>query len=163
MATREKYNACMRPYIKGKDKTKEQRQMDFCIGAKVCSGKAKDEEARQLCSLPKEPKPPKRTKRKQAEQDTCNPNQFFEIASQFKNLYIDVNSPRCVPCRDLNTLIREAEIPYQIVEIPEDCVEIIDQLGVEAFPTVVKMSKGKIVARHDGAPEDTIEKMKRGL
>lgn len=162
---REKYNTCMRPYIKGKDKTKEQRQQGFCVGAKICSGKAKDDkEAQYLCSLPKEPKPEKKSaRRRQQEQDACNPEQFFEIASQFRNLYIDVNSPRCQPCQELGTLIRGAEIPHQIVEVPETCLEIIDRLGVESFPTVVKMSKGKVVARHEGAPADTIELMKKGL
>jgi len=162
---RAKYNSCMSPFIKGKDKTKEQRQTDFCIGAKICSSKAKDEkEARSLCLLPKEPKLVKKTaKRKQAEKDACNYDQFYEIASQFKDLYVDVNSERCQPCRELNSLMKEAEIPFQIVQIPEDCFEIIDKLGIESFPTVVKMSKGKIVARHNGPPEDTIELMKKGL
>lgn len=50
MATREEYNACMRPFITG-SKPKEERKRDFCIGAKVCSGKATTkEEAAQLCS-----------------------------------------------------------------------------------------------------------------
>lgn len=165
MATREKYNTCMKPYIRGSNKTKEQRQMNFCIGAKVCSGKAKnEEEAKKLCLLPKEPKPVK-VKRGKKASDTnyCDTGQFFEIASQFKNLYIDVNSQRCQPCQALNVLIREAEIPFQIVQVPEECLDIIDQLGVESFPTVVKMSKGKIVARHDRSPEEIIEKMKLGL
>jgi len=49
----------MSPYMKG-SKPKEQRQLDFCIGSKVCSQKAKnEEEARQICLLPKEPKPVK--------------------------------------------------------------------------------------------------------
>jgi len=53
------YNRCMSPYMKG-SKPKEQRQLDFCIGSKVCSQKAKnEEEARQICLLPKEPKPVK--------------------------------------------------------------------------------------------------------
>jgi len=162
---REKYNTCIRPYIKGKDKTKEQRQQDFCVGAKICSSKAKDEkEATYLCSLPKEPKPEKKSaRRRQEEQNTCDPEQFFEIASQFKDLYIDINSPRCQPCHELGALIKEADIPFQIVEVPETCLEIIDRLGVESFPTVVKMHKGKVMTRHDGAPEDTIELMKKGL
>ena len=56
MATREEYNACMRPYITGKGKSKEERQRSFCIGAKVCSGKAQSEEqGADLCakSVPK--------------------------------------------------------------------------------------------------------------
>jgi len=46
----------MRPFITGSGKTKEERKQGFCIGAKVCSGKAKtEEEAAQLCAatLPK--------------------------------------------------------------------------------------------------------------
>lgn len=56
-ATREEYNTCMRPYITGKGKTREQRKLDFCIGAKVCSGKAQtDEEAKVICDVPRIPK-----------------------------------------------------------------------------------------------------------
>jgi len=54
---RAKYNACMSPFIRGKDKTKEERQMGFCVGAKLCSGKAKSEdEARKICNQPHLPK-----------------------------------------------------------------------------------------------------------
>lgn len=57
MSKREEYNKCIIPYISG-SKPKEQRRLDFCVGAKVCSGKAKDRaEAERLCSLPKELKP----------------------------------------------------------------------------------------------------------
>jgi len=60
MATREQYNTCMKPYISGQH---EDRKLDFCIGAKMCAGKAStEEEARQICLLPKEPKAP-RTRR----------------------------------------------------------------------------------------------------
>lgn len=54
------YTQCMIPYMKGTGKTKEQRQRDMCIGAKLCSGKASTrEEAEQICinQPPKEPKP----------------------------------------------------------------------------------------------------------
>lgn len=51
------YNTCMRPFITGKDKTKEERQQGFCVGAKLCSGKAKtEEEARAICAAPRVPK-----------------------------------------------------------------------------------------------------------
>ena len=50
MASREEYTSCMKPYITGKGKEKEQRRLDFCMGAKICSGKAVDEtEAKNLC------------------------------------------------------------------------------------------------------------------
>lgn len=51
MPTREEYNACMRPFITGKGKPKEERKRSFCIGAKVCSGKAQSEDqAAELCA-----------------------------------------------------------------------------------------------------------------
>jgi hypothetical protein len=54
---RKQYNQCIAPYMRG-SKPKEQRQFDMCVGAKICSGKAgTEEEARGICSLPKEPKP----------------------------------------------------------------------------------------------------------
>ena len=51
MANREEYNTCMRPFITGKGKSKDERKRDFCIGAKICSGKAQTvEEAIPLCA-----------------------------------------------------------------------------------------------------------------
>lgn len=46
----------MRPFITGKGKSKEERKRSFCVGAKVCSGKAESEQqAAELCakSVPK--------------------------------------------------------------------------------------------------------------
>jgi len=58
MATREEYNACVSEGLKGKKLGKEERQQEFCIVAKLCSGKAQNRaEADALCSQPKEPKP----------------------------------------------------------------------------------------------------------
>lgn len=62
MATRAEYTECMRPFITGTGKTKEERQLGFCTGAKICSGKAASvEEAEKICreQPPKEPKPRK--------------------------------------------------------------------------------------------------------
>jgi len=56
----DKYRKCMRQYMTGTGKTKEERQHDMCIGAKLCSKRAETEEkAEYLCSLPKELKPVK--------------------------------------------------------------------------------------------------------
>jgi len=50
------YNQCMVPHMQGQ-KSKEQRQHDMCVGAKLCTGKvATREEAEQICSMPKLPK-----------------------------------------------------------------------------------------------------------
>lgn len=59
MATRQEYNKCIAPYMQGTGKTKEQRQLSMCTGAKLCSGKATSPaEAEQIClnQPPKEPK-----------------------------------------------------------------------------------------------------------
>lgn len=54
---RAKYNSCMSPYMKGQMPV-EERRLKFCVGSKLCSGKAKsEEEARRICSQPKPPKP----------------------------------------------------------------------------------------------------------
>lgn len=58
---RVEYNNCLSPWIKGKGIDKEARKLRFCVGAKICSKKAKNEaEATTLCNLPKEPKAPKK-------------------------------------------------------------------------------------------------------
>ena len=60
---RAEYNKCLSPWIKGKGIDQEERKTRFCVGAKICSGKAKDEkEAVILCNLPKPEKEPKTTK-----------------------------------------------------------------------------------------------------
>lgn len=62
---REEYNACVADGMRGKKLSREERNLEFCIVAKRCSGKAKDrEEAKILCSQPKEPKPVKASRRK---------------------------------------------------------------------------------------------------
>lgn len=48
MTTREAYTTCMKSYMTGGGPDRKER---FCIGAKVCSGKTKDEsEAKKLCA-----------------------------------------------------------------------------------------------------------------
>ena len=68
---RESYNSCLRPFISG-SMPQAERKLNFCIGAKVCSGKAKnEEEAKAICLLPKEPKEPKARKRKEKPSVSC--------------------------------------------------------------------------------------------
>lgn len=164
--SQEKYRSCMSKNMGGgrlKGLSKEDRKIEFCTIAKQCSKGIPYKEARQVCMSPKEPKLPRKSKRqRQKEQEACDPNVFFELASQFKDLYIDVHGERCLPCAELDNLIKEAEVPHQIVIVPESCTEIIDKLEVDAFPTVIKMSKGKIISRHIGNPKETIERMKKG-
>ena len=70
--SREEYNACMVPYMQGGSKTKEEREHDMCIGAKMCSGKAKTlEEAEAICSIPRLPKWAKQNLPKDETPVTC--------------------------------------------------------------------------------------------
>ncbi len=76
MAGRAEYSSCMTPYMKGKGKTREQRQQAMCLGAKLCSGKAKDQaEAERLCAIaasqPKPFKAPRSFKKDTKKFDRC--------------------------------------------------------------------------------------------
>ncbi len=63
---RKAYNSCLSPYIKGKGKPKEQRRLDFCIGAKMCTSKASNQdEAKKIC-LAMPPKPPREPRERRA-------------------------------------------------------------------------------------------------
>ena len=163
----EEYRACISNALKGKKFTKEERKQEFCIASKLCSQKSSShEEARKLCLEPKPFKPPKQrktVKQLEKEQEACNPEVFNELISQFNNVYIDVLTLRCAPCQELDNLIHQADLPYQVVQVPDSCLEILNQLEVDAFPTVIHMSKGKIVNRFVESPQDTIEKMRKGL
>jgi hypothetical protein len=76
MATREEYNACMRPYMTGGGTDRKTR---FCVGAKLCSGKARnEEEAKELCSQPKPPKAVKVGKVKRGQSCEKNAQQVAE-------------------------------------------------------------------------------------
>lgn len=94
MADRERYNQCIRPFITG-SKPKEQRKLDFCIGAKICSGKATDrDEAERICSLPKEPKTQKVRARKNGtkscEKESLELTQCMMDYFETKNLYKEI-------------------------------------------------------------------------
>ena len=60
MATRQEYTSCVGQGMRGKQLSKPERQLEFCVVSKLCSKKAGTrEEAIRLCSLPKESKPQK--------------------------------------------------------------------------------------------------------
>ena len=61
MAGKKDYRTCMADAMRGKQMSKEERQREFCLNAKLCSGKSSTrEEAERLCALPKESKPKKK-------------------------------------------------------------------------------------------------------
>jgi hypothetical protein len=64
MASRQEYTTCVAQGMRGKKLSRPERNMEFCIVAKLCSKKAKDrEEAKLICSQPKEPKPVKASRK----------------------------------------------------------------------------------------------------
>jgi len=71
MPTREEYNACMVPFMKGQ-KGKQERQHDMCVGAKICSGKVTSkDEAEKICSAPRLPKWAKQALPEELKTPTC--------------------------------------------------------------------------------------------
>ena len=103
MASREIYNKCMSPHMKGKGLTKDERRMKMCIGAKLCTGKASTEkEAIALCSVPKEPK----------------------VKSPKKASGVN-------PCvRDVSAKIASGQLP-QDTDVADVCAEVMDQVEEE--------------------------------
>lgn len=89
---RESYNTCLRPFISG-SMPQEQRKLNFCIGAKVCSGKAKNkEEAEAICLLPKPPKEPKEPKtRKRKEKPSVSCREDMIVLSKCMSEKIDLD------------------------------------------------------------------------
>ena len=115
MASREVYTQCMIPHMKGGG---PDRKLRFCIGAKLCSGKAKTEaEARELCLLPKEPKPATAKKAR-----GVNP---------------------CV--RDVTARIESGELP-QDTDVAEICAEVADQVEEEPGIKVKIGSRKKMLS-----------------
>jgi len=95
---RKEYNQCMVPFMRG-SKPKEQRQFDMCVGAKICSGKAgNEEEAKSICLLPKEPKATKvrhANRGQSCEKDVANLAQCMISYFEARNLYkqvLNINS-----------------------------------------------------------------------
>ncbi len=98
----------------------------------------------------------------QAEPPECGLDQFKSLIGQFKDLYLDIHSSGCTPCKEMIDLIKQADVPCPIVTIPESCSEIQDFLDIKVYPTIIKIHEGKIVAKYEGNPQDTIEHMKKG-
>lgn len=54
---RAKFSKCIGDGLRGKTLSREERKLEFCAVAKVCSGKSKTrDEALLICRQPKEPK-----------------------------------------------------------------------------------------------------------
>lgn len=181
---KEEYRACMAKGLKGKTGlSKQQRQDLFCVESRICSGKAKDEEeAKRLCSQPKAPKAAASQPRARAETVPqtsapatmksapvdpahCEVAAFTEVARMYRDLYVYVYPEKsdCGHCNALRARILEADIPHPIVDMPGDvCHELADSFGVDRYPSVVRLRRGKVKAVHTGNPDVVIRKMTEG-
>lgn len=104
---RQKYNTCMVPWMKGGG---ADRKLRFCIGAKLCSGKFKtEEEAREVCLLPKEPKPlkvkAKRDGAKSCEKGAIELTQCMMNYFEEKKLYRQILNVNTVGTAIANALL----------------------------------------------------------
>jgi hypothetical protein len=84
----------------------EERRLKFCIGSKLCSGKAKTEaEARKLCSLPRPPKTaaPRRSKKPVS----CEQENLKLTECMVDNIDMDqVSNINSLPAALMNSLMR---------------------------------------------------------
>jgi hypothetical protein len=69
---RQAYNSCMAQGMAGKKLSKDERNLEFCVVAKMCSGKAGSrDEATTICSQPKPPKPEGEGKKRRSKKSEC--------------------------------------------------------------------------------------------
>jgi hypothetical protein len=107
---RAEFNSCVSSGLAGKQFGKDERKLEFCILAKMCSGKTKSrEEAKAICSQPKPEKPAKEGKKrgKKAECPEFDPTSLI---------------PKCEA--KLNGLVKSGELP-QGFDVPGVCYLIL--------------------------------------
>ncbi len=95
----------------------------------------------------------------------CDIGNFKEAARQYKELYLYIGAAGCEPCTEMKPFLAEIEqaskIPVVEIEAGE-CPNIVEELDVNVFPTMLKMKKGKVVSRHEGVTPALLEKLKGG-
>ncbi|MDD5220289.1 MAG: hypothetical protein PHV11_06970 [Candidatus Bipolaricaulis sp.] len=131
---REKYNACMSPYIRGKEKTKEERRLGFCIGAKVCSGKAKtEEEARTLCNAPRLPK---WAAEKQGEENLTCPQRIDRSLKTILEVRDMIKSGETSKVKDSLAVILQdvhACAPEEVVRLANDALNDVKKTSADYY------------------------------
>lgn len=166
---RVEYNHCMSPYIRG-SKPKEQRKLDFCIGAKICSGKASSpEEAKTLClnAPPKEPKARKSKKRPDG-CPPCPPCDGAAVAPVAQNLSCPQRKDRVFSTIEhiieqakegkADSVLAESELVKKDVAacFPDECQTIAN--GAHDF--LKQMSKGYYFKRETNELKDQLGALK---
>lgn len=142
MATRKEYNQCMIPYISGQGKSKEERKLNFCVGAKLCSGKSKtEEEARVICSQPKPPKPEK-TGNPSARGKFCTLRDLDTVAAcAVESIDISKLTPENIQQTFTNALRECTGGKVKKVSRAKKALEELDPQQLEAIKTMALLSE----------------------
>ena len=123
------FNACMSPWIKGKGRTKDERKQRFCIGAKICSGKASnEEEAIQLCAstLPKWAKAAVKEE-KQEENISCS-DRTSRAKQNIEALALKVKVGEAEECKGLAaTIMQDILVCHKDTEIGAKVKSAMDE------------------------------------
>ncbi|HET9870661.1 MAG TPA: thioredoxin domain-containing protein [bacterium] len=82
---------------------------------------------------------------------TITPDNFkAEVLGSSLPVLVDVGATWCVPCRLLNPLVDKMAVEYagrlKVVRVDADANgDLVDNLGIQAFPTLLFFKKGKVV------------------
>jgi len=90
--TRQEYSKCVGEKMKGKQLSRDERKLEFCMSAKLCSGKATNREgAAELCRKAREQK---ETKKATGQECVCmagtNPQSLKEIKRVIESYGIQI-------------------------------------------------------------------------
>lgn len=133
------YNDCMRPYMTG-SKSKEQRQQDMCIGAKLCTGKAEtQEQAVKLCEeAAANPKPPKAKKGRKV----CTLKDLEAISvCMAENINLSQLTTKNMHEVFSEALEKCSGASRKKVKSAKQTLETMDPKQIEALETIAKLSK----------------------
>ena len=130
---REEYNTCMKPYMQGQ-KTKQQRQFDMCIGAKICTGKAPNkEEAEKICNQPKLPKWAKQAlPEDMAKADLTCPEKIKRTLDHLDLIVLKINEGEAAEARPLAALVISDTIscrPEMVKGMIDEAMEQVNDLS----------------------------------
>ncbi len=138
---RKEYTTCMTPHMKGTGKTKEQRQKDMCIGAKLCTGKAANEqEAAKLCAEAALNPKPKAEKTKRAK--FCSIKDLEAVsACVAENIVISALTPENIHQVFTDALKKCSKGMTATVKKAKVTMEGLDPQQLEAIKTVAHLQK----------------------
>jgi len=131
---RKEYNRCVGETIKAKDLGDSPQTLKFCAAAKVCAGKAGSlGEAKQICSLPKEPKAtaPRRSPRARV--------------SEHGMRMVFLTSTGCAPCseakKQLQDKIDSGEIEVLNVQTSAEAADLAQKHNLYSVPKLLVLDR----------------------